>query len=117
MVSPLSFILVTINKNEKGNNKFSNLPRSRSNSGDQRKLSCLRCGKMSHLVASCPVYTEFCDTFGRKCNLLHRTAVCKESSTAGQIELEDQLPVEEDQMPNLVNEEQFPNLEDEVGYD
>ena len=46
--------------------------------------------------------------------------MCKETSTAvhlGQIELEEQLPVEEDQIPNLVNEEQFPNLEDELGYD
>ena len=76
--------------------------------------------KMSHLAASRPVYTEFCDTFCRKCNLLHRSAVCKESSTAvhlGQIELEEQLPVKEDQVRNLVNEEQFPNLEDEVGDD
>ena len=108
-----------IKQNEKGNNKFSNLPRSRSNSEDRRKSSCLRCGKLSHLAASCPVYTEFCETFCRKCNLLHGTAVCKETSTAvhlGQIELEEQLPVEEDQMPNLVNEEQFPNLENEVGY-
>ena len=105
--------------NEKGNMKFTNLPRSRSNSLERRKSSCLRCGRMSHLAASCPIYTQFCDTFCRKCNLLHRTAVCRESSTTvhlGQIDLEEPPPVEEDQVPNLENEEQFPNLENEVGY-
>ena len=44
-------------------------------------MACLRCGKFSHLASKCPIYTEFCDTNCRRCNLLHRTSEGKQEET------------------------------------
>ena len=58
-----------------------------------------RCGRVSHVASSCPIYKEFCDTHCRKCNLLHKTAVCRETEAQvhlGELEMEQDVPVRVD---------------------
>ena len=59
---------------------------------------------MSHLAASCPIYREFCDTHCKKCNLMHKTAMCRETSAAvhlGEIEMEEEIPVTVDEVDQV----------------
>ena len=76
-----------------------NLPRSRSGSRAKGKSGCLRCGRVSHLASSCQIYREFCDTHCKKCNLLHKTAVCRETEAQvhlGELDMEEDVPVRGD---------------------